>query len=151
MTWSIERTVAVLTPLFAAAAGVLSGWLAKHAIHVPSDQIVAPMIAGFTVAGGAALTWLHHRAKWVALTQSAAGIEAKVRAEIAANPQTVVPIKDIEELFRTHQAEIEKAIDQHVPVAVGQSINALFSKLGTAGLAPQTSEVPVQSQSPLVQ
>lgn len=150
---SIERVVAVLTPLFAAVAAWLTGLIGAHipGVNIPPDQIVALEIAGFTAATAAALKWLHGRAQFVLAEKNATAIEARVRAEIAASPQASLAIGDVENLLKTHTAQIEAAIDTHVPAAVGQSIQQLFSQLGGtppaagAGIAPEVTPGAVSS------
>jgi hypothetical protein len=59
--FQVNRVVAVLTPVFSAAAGVGSAWLLKHfpGVPVPSQgELLAIEVAGATAAGGAALSWL---------------------------------------------------------------------------------------------
>lgn len=63
----VNRLVALLTPVFAAAAAVGSAWLLKHfpGLPVPSTaELTAVEALGATTAGGAALKWLHgHQAR----------------------------------------------------------------------------------------
>jgi hypothetical protein len=65
----VNRVVALLTPVFAAAAAVGSAWLTKHFPGLPtpsSGQILGVEIAGATAAGGAALSWLKGHQQWEA-------------------------------------------------------------------------------------
>lgn len=58
----VNRLVALLTPVFAAAAAVGSAWLLEHfpGLPVPSTaELTAVEALGATTAGGAALKWLH--------------------------------------------------------------------------------------------
>jgi hypothetical protein len=58
----VNRLVALLTPVFSAAAAVGSAWLLKHfpGLPVPSTvELTAVEVLGATTAGGAALKWLH--------------------------------------------------------------------------------------------
>lgn len=142
---SIERTVAILTPVFAAVAGLLSALVAKviPGVNIPAGEITAVFITGSTAAATAALTWLHHRAQFVLAEKSAASVEAKVRAQIAASPQAALAVGDVENLLKTHTAQIEAAIDQHVPVAVGQALKVAFGQIGAAaGPGPFDQAVP---------
>jgi hypothetical protein len=141
---SIERVVAVLTPIFGAGAAWATGLIGAHipGVNIPPDQIIALEVAGFTGATAAALKWLHGRAQFVAAEKSADAIEARVRAEIASSPQAALAIGDVESLLKTHTAAIEAAIDTHVPVAVGQSLKLLFASLGAAAPAPEPTFTP---------
>jgi hypothetical protein len=59
--FTVNRIVAVLTPVFSAVAGVGSAWLLKHfpGVPVPSaGELLAIEVTGATAAGGAALSWL---------------------------------------------------------------------------------------------
>jgi hypothetical protein len=141
---SIERVVAVLTPIFAALAAWLTGLIGAHfpGVHIDSNQIIALEITGFTGATAAALKWLHGRAQFVNAEKSAVAVEAKVRAEIAASPQAALAIGDVEHLLKSHTAEIETAIDQHVPAAVGQALQVLFSQLGQPAVQAAAASAP---------
>ena len=151
---SIERVVAVLTPLFGAASGWVTGWVANHFPGLPAispGDVTAIEIAGFSGAVAAALKWLHGRQKFVAFTdeakQTLEDALAKVRATLAQNPQAGLAVADIEQLLRTHEASIEQAIDHHVPAAVGQALQALFAQLGTGGQS-STSQPPAAPTGP---
>lgn len=146
---SIERVVAVLTPIFAALAAWLTGLIGAHfpGVHIDSSQIVALEIAGFTGATAAALKWLHGRQKFVAFTDDAKktldDALARMRAELAANPQAALAIGDIESLLKSHEGQIEQTIDQHVPAAVAKALQALFSQAVQAGAAVPVAPAPV--------
>src|ERR1700743_3106684 len=63
----INRLVALLTPVFAAAAVVGSAWLLKHFPGLPfpsTAELTAVEALGATTAGAAALKWLHGHQKW---------------------------------------------------------------------------------------
>jgi hypothetical protein len=63
----VNRIVALLTPVFAAAAAVGSAWLTKHFPGLPtpsSGQILGVELAAATAAGGAALSWLKGHQQW---------------------------------------------------------------------------------------
>ena len=57
-------------------------------------------------------------------------------------------IGDVKHLLKSHTAEIEAAIDQHVPTAVGQALQVLFSQLG--GQPAAQTGAPVPAGGPLV-
>jgi hypothetical protein len=57
----VNRVVALLTPVFALVASVVSAWLLKHFPGVPlpsSAELVAGEVAGATAVVGPALSWL---------------------------------------------------------------------------------------------
>lgn len=63
----VNRLVALLTPVFAAAAAVGSAWLLKHfpGLPVPSTaELTAVEALGATAAGSAAVKWLHGHQAW---------------------------------------------------------------------------------------
>jgi hypothetical protein len=63
---TIERLVALITPIFAGLAGWIVEWVSIHFPGTPTldkAQLTAVFVAGATAAFGAALTWLHNRAK----------------------------------------------------------------------------------------
>jgi len=141
---SIERVVAVLTPLFAAASAWLTGVIAGNfpgLPTIPPTDLTALEIAGFTAATGAALTWLHGRQKYVTLTNDAKkSVEdalQKVRAEVAASPQASLAIADIEHLLKAHEGSIENSITAKLPASVAAAVQALFSQV-----APQQPTPP---------
>lgn len=60
--FSINRVVALLTPIFAGVAGWIAQWCAEHlpgAPNLDSGELTAVFIAGATAATGAALQWLN--------------------------------------------------------------------------------------------
>lgn len=64
-----NRRVALLTPLFTAAAAVSSAWLRKHfpGLPTPSQGELAGLeITTATAAAAAALKWLHGHQQWEA-------------------------------------------------------------------------------------
>lgn len=139
---SIERVVVVLTPIFAALAAWITGLIGTHfpGVHIDSSQIIALEIAGFTGAAAIVWKWLEGRQKFVAFTDDAKktlddALE-KIRAELAATPQAALAIGDIENLLKSHEAQIEQTIDAHVPVAVAQALQALFAQIGGAPVTP---------------
>lgn len=86
-----NRVVAILTPVFTAAATVASAWLLKHfpGLPVPSkSQLLAAEIGGATAAVGAALKWLHGHQKWEARIDETGEILTE-RPESAVKPDPV--------------------------------------------------------------
>lgn len=87
----VNRVVAVLTPVFTAAATVGSAWLLLHfpGLPVPSKaQLLTAEIGGATAAVSAALKWLHGHQKWEARADQAETILTG-RPEAAVKPDLV--------------------------------------------------------------
>jgi hypothetical protein len=62
----LNRLVALLTPVFALAAGACAAWLAENfpGVDIPPDTLQAIFIAGATAVLAPALHWLHGWQKW---------------------------------------------------------------------------------------
>jgi hypothetical protein len=87
----LNRVVALATPLFAAAAGWVSTWLAENIPGVSIDEgaLEEIFIAGALVALAPAAQWLHGWQKYEARTA-----EAQQAVEIAnAAPPTLVAVE----------------------------------------------------------
>lgn len=114
--WSIERVVAVLTPVFAALAGVLTGWLGNHFPGHPalnSTDVLALEITGFTGAAAAALKWLHGRQKFMQVTDDIDKVIDNVVAKLqqsAAWPTA----QTVENLLLRERQEIVSAVSREV-------------------------------------
>lgn len=146
---SIERFVAITTPLFAAVAGALTAWLGKHFPGLPSlnpADVTALMAAGALSASAAALKWLHGRAHYTEIVADADKARAELehlQQQVAANPTAGPALADIESLLRTHEAQVETVIDEHVPIAVGKALAPLFASLaGLASLGQSAASAP---------
>jgi hypothetical protein len=65
---SPNRIVAMLTPIFALAAGACATWLAEHfpALDVPASALEEIFIAGALAVLAPALQWLYGWQKWEA-------------------------------------------------------------------------------------
>ena len=88
---SLNRVVALATPLFAAAAGWLATWLADNVPGVSIDQgaLEEIFIAGALVALAPAAQWLHGWQKW-----EARQADAQQAVEIAnAAPPTLIAVE----------------------------------------------------------
>lgn len=88
---SLNRVVALATPLFAAAAGWVATWLADNVPGVSIDQgaLEEIFIAGALVALAPAAQWLHGWQKWEARQD-----EAQKAVEIAnAAPPTLIAVE----------------------------------------------------------
>lgn len=64
----LNRLVALLTPLFAIAAGACATWLAQHfpGVAISEDMLQEIFIAGAIAVLAPALHWLHGWQKWEA-------------------------------------------------------------------------------------
>src|SRR6516165_8210614 len=96
---SIERVVALLTPVFAGAAGWLFTVLGKSipGIDIPHDQFVTVFVSGAVLATTASLTWLFGRQKFVHFTLGAEAVTDHVAKAIQDNfPQDVPQLRQIQ-------------------------------------------------------
>jgi hypothetical protein len=113
----VNRVVALLTPVFAAAAAVGSAWLTKHFPGLPtpsSGQILGVEIAGATAAGGAALSWLKGHQQWEArideAEQAAINFIGAVKddTEKAAQPPALDATPEDPEALANTKAELAR-------------------------------------------
>lgn len=143
---SIERTVALLTPVFAALSGALTGWLAHHFPGLPRlspADVTALQIAGVTAGAAAALKWLHGRAAFV---QAQAWIEhADKNAEDATGPA----LADIEAVVKSHTDQVLDAVAAavHAPPSVQEVVAQIGQEL--SGGAVSTPPVGTPPPPPL--
>lgn len=137
---SIERVVALLTPLFAALAGVITsaaGQLVPGVTLNPAD-VTALFIAGSTAAAAAALKWLHGRQKFVqqlhATWAPVGHFVEGVKADAVAGPA----LEDIEKVLRAHTEQIISAVGSavHAPPSVEQIMQAMAKALAHPAPAP---------------
>jgi hypothetical protein len=87
----LNRVVALLTPVFAAAAGWLATWLADNVpgVSIDADALEEIFIAGALVALAPAAQWLHGWQKW-----EARQADAQTAVEIAnAAPPTLISVE----------------------------------------------------------
>ncbi|HEX5980436.1 MAG TPA: hypothetical protein VFY52_05035 [Thermoleophilaceae bacterium] len=87
----LNRVVALATPLFAAAAGWVSTWLAENipGVSIPQSALEEIFIAGALIALAPAAQWLHGWQKW-----EARQADAQQALEIAnAAPPTLVAVE----------------------------------------------------------
>jgi hypothetical protein len=87
---SLNRVVALGTPLFAAAAGWVATWLAENVpgVSISQDALEEIFIAGALIALAPAAQWLHGWQKW-----EARQADAQQALEIAnAAPPTLIAV-----------------------------------------------------------
>jgi hypothetical protein len=87
----LNRVVALATPLFAAAAGWVSTWLAENipGVSIPQSALEEIFIAGALIALAPAAQWLHGWQKW-----EARQADAQQALEIAnAAPPTLIAVE----------------------------------------------------------
>ncbi len=88
---SVERIVALLTPLFAIAAGAIALWVAQHFPGLPSIDpgwLAGIFAVGAASAVAAALKWLDGRLKW---TTRELALETSHPGGTARNADSVPP------------------------------------------------------------
>lgn len=95
--WSIERVVALFTPVFAAGAGYLFTVLTKEipGINVPHDQFVSVFVAGATIATAAVITWLIGRQRWTrwgreAETMFGSPVAKQIETALGGHQQAII-------------------------------------------------------------
>lgn len=115
--WSIERVVALGTPLFTAAAGYCFTLLAKAlpGVNLSRGQFTALFVSGAIAALTASLTWLVGRQKFVNFTQGAHTVEKLVGDSVTRNfPQTVPELRQIEAALESHEGAIIDGVAQKI-------------------------------------
>lgn len=93
----LNRLVALLTPVFALAAGACATWLAENfpGVDIPQDTLQAIFIAGATAVLAPALHWLHGWQKWETREETARlAAEASDDAHAAVSEAPVVDDDD---------------------------------------------------------
>jgi hypothetical protein len=110
---SIERVVAILTPLFTAAGGALSTGIGS-AVGIPAKDFTDLFIAGAVPALGSAITWLLGRQKFLkAEADTQAMVERAYRA-VMADQKAAPAIEDIAHLLEAHQGVIIHELAQKI-------------------------------------
>lgn len=115
--WSIERVVALFTPLFAAAAGYCFTLLGKAVpgVNLDRGQFTALFIAGATAALAGAITWLVGRQRFVHFIQGADHVEKLIGDSVQRNfPQTVPELRQIEAALEAHEGAIITGVSQKI-------------------------------------
>ena len=85
MKLTVGRVVALATPVFAAAAGVGSAWLAAHfpgLPHFSPTEITVFLTTGATAGGTAAVKFLHGNSQWERLEHTLSVIYDKSSTEV---------------------------------------------------------------------
>jgi len=117
--WSIERVVALFTPLFAAAAGYCFTLLGKAVpgVNLDRGQFTALFIAGATAALAGAITWLVGRQRFVHFIQGADHVEKLIGDSVQRNfPQNVPELRQIEAALEAHEGAVIAGVAEKVGV-----------------------------------
>jgi hypothetical protein len=115
--WSIERVVALGTPLFTAAAGYAFSLLGKAlpGVNLSRGQFTALFVSGAVAALTASLTWLHGRQKFVNFTQGAHTVEKLIGDSVQTNfPQSIPELRQIEAALEAHEGAIIDGVARKV-------------------------------------
>jgi hypothetical protein len=80
---SLNRVVALFTPVFTAVAGLASAYAAKHGLNLDPTEVAAVEALVATSAAGAALKWLHGSQAIDKYEAEAVRIEKLIAAEAA--------------------------------------------------------------------
>ena len=112
---SIERVVALLTPIFAAASGWLSATVAKliPGVTIPTGGLTAAFVAGAAVALGAAWKWLQGRQEWARIEHGAACLEP-----YASQTSTTVHDMDVAAQVKADGERVVEEIVQRVAALI---------------------------------
>lgn len=97
-SFSIERVVTLLTPIFAAGCAALAGWLSsKLGVHVDATTIAVVMSSAMLATVGIVAKWLHGRQipEIAGLTLSSAQVD-QIRAQVGHHLAAVAPPVDAE-------------------------------------------------------
>lgn len=102
--FSVNRIVALLTPVFTAGAGLATAYAAKHGLNLPASEVLTVEIAAATAAGGAALKWLHGHQQYEKIVADAEKVLTLIKSEeairgvpTAADSDHDVQVKNLQE------------------------------------------------------
>lgn len=142
MKLSIERVVAIFTPLFAAVSGAATGAISQlvPGVTLSPGDITALQIAGVTAGVGASLKWLHGRQQFVKAEGDTEALVQKLAAKIKADAPTALALSDIEGVLKAHTDEILTAVGNAVkaPAAVDAVAKQIADRL--VGAQPAAAE-----------
>lgn len=146
MNLSVERVVALLTPLFAAISAALTGWVGTHFPGLPQlnpGDVTALQLAGATAGAGAALKWLHGRQQF---TRSLTALDALIKSEVSkatADQQAGPALEDIAGLLEQHTGQIVQAVATavHAPPSAAEVLDELLDRAAQA--KPPGSPLPL--------
>jgi hypothetical protein len=150
--WSIERVVALFTPVFAAAAGYAFTLLGKAVpgTNLNQGHFTALFVSGAIAAVTAALTWLVGRQKFVNFTQGAHAVEHLIGDSVQKNfPQNVPELRQIEAALEAHEGAIIDGVAQKVgapPTAAAVATEIVGKLWGPQQPPPPTVTPPGGSQ-----
>ena len=134
--WSIERVVALATPVFAGVGGLVFSVLAKYVpgVNIPQSDFVWVFVSGGTLATTAALTWLFGRQKFVHFVLGAEQVTDHVAKAVQTSlPQGLPQLRQIQAALEAHEASVVEAVGK------------------TIGLPPSADEVAQQIVGQLLQ
>jgi hypothetical protein len=121
--FSLNRVVALLTPVFSAGAAVGSAWLLKHFPGVPvpsSSELLGVEVTVATSAGAAALKWLHGHQAWeqrlAKLDPQIDLVGSAVKVVTKADPQLKA---DVEGIVQAELARLLASVKFAAPVISG--------------------------------
>jgi hypothetical protein len=137
---SIERVVALLTPVFGAAAGYCFTLLGKAVpgTTLNKGDFTALFVTGAIAAVTMAVTWLLGRQKFVHFVQGAEHVTGEVTRAVQDN---VPGLRQVEAILEAHEAAIVSAVADKIgapPAAedvAAEIVNRLWQR------APQTQTV----------
>lgn len=115
--WSIERVVALFTPVISAAAGYCFTLLGKAipGVNLDKGQFTALFVSGALATLTAAVTWLLGRQKFVHFIQGAGQVEDTVGKAIRNNfPQGMPELRQIEAALEAHEAAVIDGVAKKV-------------------------------------
>ena len=120
---SVERVVALLTPIFAAAAGKLAIIGAGLGIQLNQTTTTAAFVTGATAAGAAGLTWLHGRSEWTKAEQAFEQRVEPVFHELTSTLGTVDPgiVPQVEAIVKREVGKLTGLVATRIPTSVGNT------------------------------
>lgn len=153
--WSIERVVAALTPVFAAAAGLLTSLAGQvvPGVSLNKGDVTVMFTTGAVVAGGAALKWLHGRSQWTRFETDAEKqaklVEQRVRVVLAEYPQAQQALDNVKQMLADHETQIITSVGNlmHAPASADAIAEQVVRKLLPSGGA-QAAATAAQGAAP---
>lgn len=143
--WSIERVVALGTPLLTAAAGYCFTLLGRAlpGVNLSRGQFTALFVSGAIAALTAAITWLVGRQKFVNFTQGAHTVEHLIGDSVQKNfPQTVPELRQIEAALESHEGAIIEGVSARLgaPPSAAEVAQQIVTQLWPSHPASQPAQ-----------